>query len=257
MKPLSARIQKRLGNFRIRLHPLGREIGRHVRANSIIKRAAVSNEHRYCYFRIPKCANSTIVKTLAHHDPGMRVSADDPKGRRSKKRFTHLLKAEATGLDDLQRRFYLFTFVRNPYSRLLSAYLDKLGRTGGTYDFVRRALGMRPGEPVPFERFITYLERGGLYKNPHWAPQRSVLPIRPARLHFIGGIETLEDGLKTVIERVYGPGSFQGLQERTANRQEAAAKLREYYTPELASRVYTLSRGDFEAFGYPRGLTGT
>ena len=144
--------------------------------------------------------------------------------------------------------------MRNPYSRLLSVYLDKIAgmRIAGTgFDIVARACAVARPADVSFERFIRYLEDGGLWKNPHWAPQVSMIPVKVSRLAFVGRVESLEQDLAAVVDRLFGEGTFMSVQTRMDGRTHAAKRLGEYYDDELTRRVQVLYREDFEAFSYP------
>ncbi|WP_168161522.1 sulfotransferase family protein [Ectothiorhodospira sp. BSL-9] len=216
----------------------------------VVARAVVSNDRKYCYFRLPKCANSTVVNTLATYDPDITLLAPDPKARAAKRAFGRLLSAEATSLDSLQERYFLFTFVRDPYARLLSAYLDKVL----TKDPAQFHAGGADEGSVSFEQFVTYLEQGGLYDNLHWAPQCSVLPVRPHRLDYCGYVEDLDQGLEYVVNRIFGEGAFHGARNREAGRRRAGGLIEKYYTSSLKGRVYELYRQDFVEFGYHRDV---
>src|SRR5690625_4749524 len=85
----------------------------------IDRRVAVDRARSFIYFRIPKAANSTVAATL-HPSPAREVSSDIAK--RSFSRASSLTYREVR---ELAERFFLFTVVRDPYSRLASAYLDK------------------------------------------------------------------------------------------------------------------------------------
>ena len=256
-------LQRRLAKFirnRIRhYHPLTREIDSRIERSWVISRAAVSNTHRYCYFRIPKCANSTIARTLACYDPAIDWDDADSEGSRAKRTFLQLLDAQARSLDQLEERFFLFTFVRNPYTRLLSAYLDKIVSRiqDPDYEFVRTALGKKQKDNVSFPEFVSYLHSGGLYANPHWAPLVCMVGVKPIRLQFVGKVETIDADLNTIVTRIFGESVHAQTQTRTHGRRGANDQLQQYYTPELAASVYQLYRDDFATFGYPASLDGS
>lgn len=239
----------------MRFHPITREIDPRVKTYWVVERAAVSN--RYLYIRIPKCANSTIAKTLAHYDPDIVTDgiADDPRGARTKNRYGTLVSTRVLSPAALTERYFCFTFVRNPYSRVLSAYLDKIAGSNQTtdkYNMVLRFAGTKRLADVTFAQFVEYLESGGLFENPHWAPMSALLPIRRERIHFVGRVEQLDSDLERVVNRVFGEGTFKGTQIRTVGRRNAVALQDQYYTGDLAERIYTLYRDDFESFDYPR-----
>lgn len=237
--------------------PLTREIDGNVFPPWVIRRAAVSNENKYCYFRVPKCANSTIVRSLAYYDPAIDQDEGDTTGLRTKKQFGNLLSANARNLDELQENYYCFTFVRNPYARLLSAYIDKIDEKSiysEKYKKIADKIKNSKTKTSLFADFIDYLENNDLYENPHWIPQVAMLPVDCSRIKFIGRVETLDDDLRTVIDTIFGKGTYKETVSRNTRRQGASKKLMQYYDQDLESRVYELYRDDFEAFSYPREL---
>ena len=240
-------------------HPLARELDSRIAPHWALRRAAVSNRRKYCYFRIPKCANSTVLKSLTYYDPDLETIEEDLLGSQKASQFEKLLSAEALSLSTFQRRYYCFTFVRNPYTRLLSAYLDKMAARPDQSAKYRRmaaeaALADPADEASAFERFVGWLETGGLWQNPHWAPQVAILPVRVSRLDFVGRVENLDRDLATVIDAIFGSGTFVAPQTREYHRRGAGSKVRAYYADALAERVYRLYKEDFEAFGYAAEL---
>jgi dermatan 4-sulfotransferase 1 len=234
-------------------HPLASEVDRRVDRKWVVQRAALSESGRYCYFRIPKCANSTVVRTLAHYDATVGVAQDDPEVVKTKRRFRSLVHARALTPAQLEARYFLFTVVRNPYTRLLSAFLDKIlhaDPAGRRNRAVLRAAGVERYSDVPFERFVTYLEEGGLWRNPHWVPQVSMIPVRVSRLKHVGRVESLDIDLAEIIDLIFGGGTFVSLQTKQVARQHADARVGMYYTDDIAARVYALYRNDFDEFGY-------
>lgn len=245
-------IKAKVSHQFMRLHPLSREIDPRIQINWVVERAAVSNAKRYCYFRIPKCANSSVVTSLVHYDPTLSLKDGDTSAHLAKSCFGKLVAARAISVERFAEKYFCFTFVRNPYTRLLSAYLDKIaGRNDpAKYRFVGVATGHDEADQVSFPEFISYLENGGLFSNPHWAPQTSLIPIKLERVAFVGYVEALDEGLQRVIDTIFGPGTYQVTHSRETRRQGAANQLSRFFSDELYTRVHALYASDFEAFGY-------
>jgi hypothetical protein len=204
------------------------------------------------YNRIPKAANSTMVKlilTLADLGEG--------DGHRNYKRIlpSHVrmprseVQALASGI------YTRFTVVRNPYDRVLSAYKDKILRRRRQFSRFAPALGASDGKIPSFETFCRFIDGGGLYRDAHWAPQSDLLLLPREDYDVIGRVESLS----VDIERI-----FTALGKPTpsaiprANRTEHTKTGRSHYTEESLDIVRRLYKRDFELFGYdPDNLPDT
>lgn len=239
-----------LGQKLMALHPLLRPIPEPLRL-SVFGRGAVSRDRRYVYVRVPKAANSTISKTLAWltFPEDRNAIESDEIGRESKRLFSRYPWYWWT--PKIAAGYFKFMFVRDPFSRVLSAYLDKVnpGFDRDSYRFVGEASGRRPSE-LSFADFIGFLENGGLLRNIHWAPQVDLCPFPLEQLDLIGKIETIERDLAVVGREVFGEPAIP-TQQRASRRTNSSDKLAQYYDRPLAERVAAIYRRDFEAFGYP------
>lgn len=107
--------------------------------------------------------------------------------------------------------YFKFAFVRNPWSRLVSAYLDKFVtnraisiKTTKTFE---SSTYSKLGEPINHQKSITF--RQFLYclteaepskMNPHWKPQH--LFLSDVEFDFVGKMESLADDFETIISRL-------------------------------------------------------
>ncbi len=107
-----------LSSLSITRHPLLKDAPRHLRKN-IANRFIYSHDHNFTYQRVPKAANSTISRTLAVHILGPDAVKGDEKGALAKKALGGLPTVKQFDAS------FRFTFVRDPVSRVLSAWRDK------------------------------------------------------------------------------------------------------------------------------------
>ncbi len=207
-------------------------------------RGACSPGDGFFYNRIPKAANSTVMATLAAYSPHRRTFERKPK--RAFPRPSRLSGREAAAIAE---RAYKFTFVRDPYARTLSAYLDKIARGKAQSRHFHRWRGAT-AEPA-FIDFLRFLDDGGLHRDPHWAPQSDLLLLPAERFDFIGKVERLGEDLAQVVARVFDPATEPVLL-RAGPRTDTRALMADFYTPEAIRTVNRLFARDFEAFGYER-----
>lgn len=90
----------------------------------ITQRIVISQENKFVYIRVPKAANSTVITTLWACQKGKRISKKN-KTKSIKQSFTNANRASLKNCNEAKKKYYFFIVVRNPYERVLSAYLDK------------------------------------------------------------------------------------------------------------------------------------
>lgn len=219
----------------------------------LASRTAISPKSGYCYFRIAKSANSTIIRTLAHHDSHIISYKEDPRAKKTKRSFSRVPKFACSSEDfyfAYVQKFFKFTFVRNPYDRLASCYLDKIMLEGGfnkyTFMLTRKDISLS------FEDFIKYLKFGGLYLNHHWCPQSSLIPIPINKLDFIGNVENMDTDIPFIINKIFGSFAFKTIINSNIGKKKI--KYNTLYTPSLRAEVYKLYKADFINFGYGKEL---
>lgn len=208
-----------------------------ISINSADARGCVDTRLGFFCNRIPKAANSTIVENLARLSFGEDIPSKD-----AKKRFTAPSQLNRSEVDQIEKMFR-FAVVRNPFTRTLSAYLDKVERRARTTQ-----------QESSFCEFLQDLANGKLYSNAHWAPQHSLLLLPFDDFDFIGKVESLDKDLGHIRTRILGKQVQETITSFRANSTGAGKKLREYYDEETVRMVLELFRKDFELFEYPHEL---
>ncbi|MBL3568923.1 sulfotransferase family 2 domain-containing protein [Rhodovulum visakhapatnamense] len=152
-------------------------------------------ETRLIFVHVPKAAG-TSVKTEFYGGPGaghrriIEFAAHDP-GR--------------------MRDFFKFSFVRNPWDRLLSAHAyltDGSKATGRDRRFAREVMALHPG----FEAFVLALEDPGFRRRvmayDHFRTQAYWLCMPGARDHamdFLGRFERFDEDMEALRDRLGRP----------------------------------------------------
>lgn len=211
---------------------------------AIDQRIAVSRKHKFIYFRIPKAANSTVVTAL-HED----AASEGYASRDAKHSFDRASTLTRDEVAELKDRFFLFTVVRDPYSRLLSAYLDKICRSKSGKRPVAAYYRRDLGADISFLEFCRFIADGGLNANPHWYRQVDLIPCGVDMLHFVGRVESLAADLD-VIRRHIRADVGHRIDSWNPHRTDATGKMKEMYCPEAIAVVRDRYRRDFETFDY-------
>lgn len=198
----------------------------------VLLRMAYDRQHGFFYARIPKAANSTVMATLARHIDG--TSGRDPK----------VVKEGLNRLPSPRQfdRAYRFTFVRDPATRILSAYLDKVASGPG-----KGARMMDGADDLEFLTFLRALEREDFFRNGHYLPQTTMLPGGPAAYHKIGRVERLDEDLAEVCQSIFGRygGMVREDRHKTASRDQSHLLNAEAMA--IISRLYA---EDYRQLGY-------
>lgn len=228
----------------------------------------VCEPHRCIYCVVPKAACSNWIMLLRrlcgfedYADASLLYAPADNG-------LTYVTLDEAMATLNLDRCFK-FTFVRNPFTRLLSAWRNKFDPTAGRINEVwldyargiRRELGSAdtdgPG-PLSFRDFIRFAALQSVEEMPlHWAPQTRITGIDRFPYDFIGRVENMADGFEMVRTRVGFDFDFPSRQDLWFHPpSNADHRLSRAYTPELVALVAETFRADFDAFGYPTTIPG-
>ncbi|HKM61248.1 MAG TPA: sulfotransferase family protein [Acidisphaera sp.] len=221
---------------------------------------------RYLYQPIPKCACTTI-KTLLLQVEGLPV--DTNVWRRHQKEYNrfpgtnHLTIPQQLDLYEGRTDTFKFVFVRNPYSRLASAYCDKILLNPAAYLIRKirksaRNQGVAVSDPITFEQFISVVSRQSLAEmDPHCRPQYHEGRFALVRYDFVGRTEAMHRDLVYAFERIRASEAIIARVTERHNVAGSSVGLWEKVTPEVRRLFLTAYEIDFDILQYPRSLPGT
>jgi hypothetical protein len=218
----------------------------------------VSDERKFVYFVVQKAACTSIKSALLPLFDEDSARAGEPLRSDVHKFFDsspNQLKKKhfVEELDGKYSDYFKFAFVRNPWDRLLSCYLDKLSEEGpGMKSPPALAARVYPG--MPFAEFVEVVhDTPDKNANIHFRSQCSVIcrwgEDRLIMADFIGRFENLEADFETVVDRI-GDSRVQKMPHLMKAKSRKSRSYQEFYDERLKNLVYERYREDVEKLGY-------
>jgi len=210
----------------------------------------VSHRYKFFYYEVPKAACSSIKFFIVQIDG---IEKDGP-GVHSLKIPT-LSSFEARSA--LYKNYFYFTFVRNPYDRLVSCYVDKVHRpallnredylfSSGEYKEFLNRYGKLDFKQMSFGDFVEFVTRiPDRHCNRHFMPQHYL--VDPDKVDFIGHLENFDRDFLHLRKQVGLPDDAPYPEKLNATRHD---HYRTYYNDELREMVARKYNRDLEIFNY-------
>lgn len=227
-----------------------------------------SSERHYIYMSIPKVA-CTSIKSMLHRLAGGELPAFLGDVHDLGTSLTEFTTPDVIRMIT-SPEWFKFAFVRNPYTRLFSAYKSKICILGSLdsnsswkqqYEWLRSAIreaydypardGKRVGT-ISFRDFIDYLANGDdqrAINDIHINLQTRILQIDHIPYDFIGRFENISDDLTFVLRKL---GALPGLLSEVSAVTNESPHIPHaaVYDRNLARLVHGMYEPDFAAFGY-------
>jgi len=141
-----------------------------------------------------------------------------------------------------------YAVVRNPFERLVSAYMH-LGKNNIPCIFFPSSILVR--KPRSFSHFVHSIVRvPEVLADVHFMRQTTLLSYKGVWLP--SAVYKLEEFDTTFAREVLIPHGFVPTTPENVTRTNALA-WRDYYTPKLAAMVYSHYKSDFQLLGYEDG----
>ncbi|WP_424971400.1 sulfotransferase family protein [Dinoroseobacter sp. S76] len=227
------------------------------------------------YRVVPKCACSTIGQIMFYSDNGAFFVGDihDSKDRLHKWGQEASRPAIEAGIRD--HGGLVFTCVRNPYTRILSAFFDKIAgiqRNGNRYrGKLVPMLTQRYGVDVEgdfdqiasFRRFLLFARDTIRYRRPmdpdiHWSAMSghvSTLVANGGRYDRVFFTERFQEGMADVLAQVSTPHpvdleTIPRFNESEGHGPKRLHPVEDYFDDLAMHLMYEMYKQDFELFHY-------
>lgn len=167
------------------------------------------------------------------------------------------------------RQVKKFACVRDPYSRILSAYLNKVESrllSGNNFppedfflkivsdiqDFWRDNLPTSEYPKISFEVFLLWIRDSNSYftQDEHWRPQSELLCIDSVNFNFIGRFETLAVDAQHILSEMNCDIPFPSQKNIKFAPTNANAKIGDYYSPAAINILNEIYAPDFANLNY-------
>ena len=224
-------------------------------------------DQRIVYVCVPKCASARIKKTLSALLGRYIQSSEEAYTRQQ----SGLRNPKGVGVSAFWRvatdpGALRFSFVRNPYARLVSlwahqfrnkplvpglssinSYLASCGR-------VDPSLPKGAHRVISFGEFVTFVTAtANDCIDAHWTQQVAIIDMPGITLDFVGKVETFAHDFGRVLDHVDASPLLRAQAVLPFNTSDHEA-WPNYYTARLANAVYRAYELDFDRFQYPRAF---
>ncbi|MGD9814815.1 MAG: sulfotransferase family 2 domain-containing protein [Hyphomonadaceae bacterium] len=246
---------------------LARIAARQRNLESVLDQSLVSRAFPYLFYFVPKCACTTLKVQLWRAE----LRAGGAAAPMAREEDVHLEQHgphapwERRGEDKLARLveggegLFWFTFVRNPFARVYSAYRWLV--VDGSAQVRAEHLGPLGWQAPQPPSFLTFLEliaaQPPAARDRHWAAVTDFMPLNDIGFDFIGAVEHLRDDLPVVMRRIFRTDHHIDPALHMYRSSGSWAAALDAMSPAALDLIRELYCADFEAFGYaldPREL---
>ncbi len=209
----------------------------------------VSIDRRFVYVKNDKAGSSFIIRSLTRSEKRLRLIRH--RTPFLNRQVNPLLTPAELTPRQWQRalaRYFVFTFSRNPFSRTLSCYLDRIVGRDESYFVLQKKIGFADGFRPSFAEFLEMLgEDGVLDLDTHWKPQYRNIATDYFNYGFIGHFENFGVEFPALLQWLYRRKAKLG---EVRQGTSATNQLADYYDDRTTGLVRDLYSRDFELFGY-------
>ncbi len=227
------------------------------------------------YRVIPKCACSTIGQILYYSDHGHFFDGDIHDANEGIVKWAQEERRDEISDSVRSREVFTFTCVRNPYSRVLSSFFDKIAgiqRNGKRYrGNLVQGLTQTYGIDVDgdfdqiasFRRFLLFARDTIKFRKPmdpdiHWtaiAGHAATMVVNGGRYDAVFATEEFKEGMQNVLNNLDMKHDVKldevpRFNESADHGPKRAFPIEDYFDDLSRHLVYEIYKDDFDIFGY-------
>ena len=227
------------------------------------------------YRVVPKCACSTIGQILFYSDHGYFYDGDIHDADRGLIKWSQEDKREDISESVRAQEVFTFSCVRNPYSRILSSFFDKIcgiQRNGQKYrgnlvPGLAQTYGIQTegefDQIASFRRFLLFARDTIKFRKPmdpdiHWSAMSghaATLVVNGGRYNSIFATENFKTGMQNVLSNIdtRHPVDLETVprfNESAEHGPKMAHAIEDYFDDLSRHLVYEIYKLDFDIFGY-------
>jgi hypothetical protein len=248
---------------RAELGPVTRAWVKDMGWRSVNMHTHISLVNRYVYVEVPKAGCGTMKATLggmegARMGPGLAERVRDaPHNRLAATPFVKPFQLGPELLEEVLTSdgYRRFTVVREPASRVLSGYIEKIGQGLKQSEPIVALIKERTGrdvapQDISLAEFLDVIaDLTSREQDPHWRRQADHVGLGHVPYDAVIHLEDLDNSWDLVGELTRTPG----LREQffCKNSTGARTRMQEYYTPGLLAKVAAIYTRDYADLGYP------
>uniref|UniRef100_UPI00358F030F carbohydrate sulfotransferase 9-like n=1 Tax=Myxine glutinosa TaxID=7769 RepID=UPI00358F030F len=231
-----------------------------------LQRIFVEDNFHLLYCEVPKVGCSNWRRLLIVLGGHVKVPPDSLTGIHSRQALRSLSSYSEDEIRVRLQNYTKFLFVREPFTRLVSCYRDKMERPN---PFYHKTLGrmilreFRPnadksllatGDNVTFSEFAQFVIQHNNFKETHWFPVENICYPCDINYDFIGKIEHISVEAPWFLESVGVPLSYS--RHKATNDPRTDVALTKHFLQQLSHEqrkaLYKFYRRDYEIFNYSR-----
>lgn len=216
----------------------------------------VSEKYNYIYIENPKVA-CTKIKSILQVSEGFELPKNimDIHYRKNGVFVKNLLDIWEKEKENLDWKYFIFSFVRNPFSRIESAFKDKvlnsLGRFWENYrQEIKKFNNLSINEGIEFIHFCRYIESiPDSKRDIHWRSQSKLLFFDQINYDFIGKFESFNLDMDYVVKKLCLSIDLFVINQKINSSGNECLQTSE--TVEIIKHVY---KNDFINFKYKQSI---